>query len=68
MEEAHDVSNMFYEGGVQACLTWCSTALIDPIGSMEDAFGVKTIQEADKLGRDVLLQKLNTYGAGGKFR
>lgn len=68
LEEAHSICNMFYASAVESCLTWCNTALIDPIGSMEDAFGVKTIQEADALGRDVLLQKLEAYGAGGNFR
>lgn len=68
MMEAHNNANMFYGDAVESCLTWCNTALIDPIGTMEDAFGVKTVQEANALGRDVLLQKLNAYGAGGKFR
>jgi len=68
LEEAHSICNMFYASAVESCLTWCNTALIDPIGSMEDAFGVKSIQEADAQGRDVLLEKLNAYGAGGNFR
>lgn len=67
-EEAHSICNMFYASAVESCLTWCNTALIDPIASMEDAYGVSTIEEADALGRDVLLQKLKAYGAGGNFR
>jgi hypothetical protein len=68
MEEAHSICNMFYASAVESCLTWCNTALIDPIASMDDAFGVLTIEEADAQGRDVLLEKLKAYGAGGNFR
>lgn len=68
VDEAQTISNMFYASDVQACLAWCNVAMIDPIGSMEDTFGVKTIAEAVELGQDTLLMKLGNYGAGGNHR
>lgn len=68
INEALQITHMFYSSDVASCLTWCNIALIDPIASMEDAFGVKTIQEAEALGRDTLLEMLDAYGAGGNFR
>lgn len=68
VNEAHAISNMFYATDVKSCLTWCNIAMIDPIASMEDAFGVKTIEEAKELGPDALAARLQQYGAGGNYR
>ena len=68
VNEAQSISNMFYAGDVQSSLTWCNVAMIDPIGSMEDTFGVKSIEDAMELGKDVLLEKLEQYGSGGNLR
>lgn len=68
VNEAHVISNMLYGNDVEACLTWCNIAMIDPIASMEDAFGVKSIQEAKELGQEKLRERLEQYGAGGRFR
>ena len=68
VNEAHHISNMFYSTDVASCLAWCNIAMIDPIASMEDAFGVKSIERANELGRDTLLEMLEAYGAGGNFR
>lgn len=68
INEAQSISNMFYAGDVECCLTWCNIAIVDPIASMEDAFGVKSIAEAKEMGQEKLLEKLDAYGAGGNFR
>ena len=68
ISEAQNISNQFFFQSVDACLTWCNIAMIDPIASMEDAFGVKSIEKAKTLGTEKLLKKLKEYGSGGNYR
>lgn len=68
INEATNIANQYYESSVDTCLTWCNIAMIDPIVVMEDVFGVKTVEEADKLGTDALAKMLEEYGAGGYVR
>ena len=39
-----------------------------PISLMDNAFGVKTVEDAKALGTSALIKMLKEYGAGGKKR
>ncbi len=68
VNEAVAIANMWYEDDVEAYLPWISIAMLDPIGTMESAFTVQTIEEANEFERSTLLNLLTDYGAGGKFK
>ena len=42
--------------------------MIEPISLMDNAFGVKTVEDAKALGTSALIKMLKEYGAGGKKR
>lgn len=66
--EAQDISRQFFGDSVDCCLLWCNIGMIDPIASMEDAFGVATVEEAREAGAEKLAESLKAFGSGGKYR
>lgn len=68
INEATNIANQYYESSVDTCLTWCNIAMIEPISLMDNAFGVKTVEDAKALGTSALIKMLKEYGAGGKKR
>lgn len=68
INEATNIANQYYESSVDTCLTWCNIAMIEPMVSMENALGVKTVEEAEKQALATLKERLKAYGAGGHTR
>lgn len=66
--EAQDIARQFYNYSVDCCLLWCNITMIEPIASMEDTFGVATVEEAKEMGSEKLKSSLEAFGTGGKYR
>ena len=64
LQESIGIADMNYNSS-SPWLPWCTIANVEPMTNMQRAFGVMTVEDAQKIPIDQLKQMMAVYGSGG---